>query len=145
MINISNCPDTGLTRKIEFRDLHKLESVKQVILRCWFAYFKPNGERVTKQPLKQYCDLVASDSYCDPQTGRVWSDQESADYKAAIKAIEDWNNTPEQDRGPEPDAPAAVPVTEFEFFMNLTKFPVVMDQMEKDYISARDQEGKLNK
>jgi hypothetical protein len=134
MIQISNCPDTGLKRFVEHKDFQKLESVKQVILRCHFKYLKADNTEPKNQTLKPYCDLVASDSYCNPD-GSLWSAEESAlynkyladksayDYQLEIYntkldefndlfavyevAYENWSQLPAEERGQQPLAPVA--------------------------------------
>lgn len=145
MINISNCPDTGLKRKITAKDFYKFESVQQVILRCHISHYNQQDEKVENARVKSYYkDLVASDLWCDATTGALWTPEQVAEYKAALQAIEDWNNSTDPEKGPQPPAPEVTPITEYEYFISLTTVPIIMEQMELSYISTRDQEGKFN-
>lgn len=79
MIAISNCPTTGLQRKVTY-DFYWFVQARQIIIRCTITYFK-DGDPVTDVRLKPYVrDLVASDSYVDPQTGFVLTEADILAY-----------------------------------------------------------------
>lgn len=67
MIQISNCPITGLARKLEY-DFLILKKIKQIIIACTVYYIDSEGEIVNKNGLTPYKrDLVASDSKVNEQ------------------------------------------------------------------------------
>lgn len=67
MITISNCPITGLTRKLEY-DFLIMKQVKQIIIACTVYYIDVAGEIIDKNGLTPYKrDLVASDSKVNMQ------------------------------------------------------------------------------
>lgn len=81
MIQISNDPISGLTRKVEY-DFYWFRSTKQIIIDCMVYYYK-DGEKINDIRLKPYNrKLVASDSLVNPQTGEVLTDEQ----------IIEWNN-----------------------------------------------------
>lgn len=89
MIAISNCPTTGLQRKVVY-DFFWFTQARQIIIKCTVTYYK-NGEVVTDSRLKPYVrDLVASDSLVDPLTGAVLTDEQIADYHSNVAAWDDY-------------------------------------------------------
>lgn len=71
MIQISNCPVTGLVRKLEY-DFLILKTVRQIIIDCTVHYFNNQGVIVNSNGLKSYKrPLVASDSLINSQTGEL--------------------------------------------------------------------------
>jgi hypothetical protein len=122
MIQISNCPDTGLVRKVVKKDLYKLETCRQVILRCLITHFK-DGVAVENGRIHSYSkDLVASDSLVNPSTGVLLTPEQLSD-------IENLGFTP---------------IQEYSFFHNLTLMPVVMNDLENSIILSRDAQGKFD-
>lgn len=101
MIKISNCPITGLRRRIYKKNFQWLEDPKQIRIECFIRHFKVIGldgegkeilEPVENARIKSYMKpLVASDSLVDPtDNGRVLTDQEIADYYQRLKDIENY-------------------------------------------------------
>jgi hypothetical protein len=122
MIAISNCPDSGLARKVIKKDLYILESARQVVLKCHVGYFDENGELIKRKGIQNYTvDLVASDSPVNPNTGQVLTPQQLAN----------------------PDL-GFTPITEFEFFAALKSSPVKVNDVENAYIAQRDLDGRFN-
>jgi len=71
MIQISNCPVTGLIRKLEY-DFLILKTVKQIIIDCTIHYFDNDGIMINSNRLSSYKKLlVASDSLVNSQTGEL--------------------------------------------------------------------------
>lgn len=86
MISISNCPISGLERKVEY-DFYWYTNARQIIVRCTVHYYK-DGQPVTGlSRIKSYVrDLVASDSKVNPQDGTILTDQEVTAYENALSA-----------------------------------------------------------
>lgn len=65
MIQISNCPISGLTRKVEYNFLwYKLQ--RQIIIECFVSFFDAQGNKIENERIKTYKrNLVASDSLVD--------------------------------------------------------------------------------
>lgn len=81
MISISNCPITGLQRKVEY-DFFWYKKSRQIIIKCYVDYYKDGivaTENVTR--LKPYVrNLVASDSLVNSATGTVLTQQQINQY-----------------------------------------------------------------
>lgn len=86
MITISNCPITGLERKVEY-DFYWLTRVKQIIVKCAVYYYK-DGEKVEGLTrLKPYIrDLIASNSLVNPMNGVVLTPEEISTWNAGRQA-----------------------------------------------------------
>jgi len=71
MIQISNCPVTGLTRKLEY-DFLIYKTNRQIIIDCTVHYINSQGNIININGLKSYKrPLVASDSKVNSQTGML--------------------------------------------------------------------------
>jgi hypothetical protein len=128
MVNISNCPQSGLARKVT-KDLQKLESAKQVILECRVFYFNAQGKKINTRGIHEYVHKLTAHNgiYVNPfsvgaDAGKKWTLEQTAAYDAAMKAIADhaaavtyrnnqialhtaWENADPQVRGNEPVIP----------------------------------------
>lgn len=116
MIQISDCPDTGLERFITAKNTLFYETVKQVILECHISHYK-NGDLVENSRIKSYQrDLVATDDTpVDPMTGMQRAD---------------WSNP--------------TSISEYQFFKNLKSVAIIQENMELQIIQLRDYQGKFN-
>lgn len=121
MVNISNCPKTGLKRKVINRDLLVKNLTRQVILECLIGYFDANDVEIsgTASGINRYTrNLVASNDKVNPQTG------------VALTQSQIDNNDPW--------------VYEFDFFIAMKNVPIKINDYEVAEILASDQEGKFN-
>lgn len=67
MIIISNCPVTGLSRKLEY-DFLILKQVKQIIIECTIRYYNADGNEIVTNGITSFKrSLVASDSKVNAQ------------------------------------------------------------------------------
>lgn len=83
MINISNCPISGLERKVEY-DFYWLKRAKQIIVKCVVYYYKDGVQVEGVTRLKPYIrDLVASNSLVNPVNGQVLTPEEISVYNTA--------------------------------------------------------------
>jgi hypothetical protein len=166
MINISNCPDTGLKRKVTSRDFLLFENARQIILDCHISHYKVvNGVDVlvNNARTKNYSrKLVASNSWVDANTGRVWTDLEVSTYKQTLKDIEEYPAKVIKfnadlaiwiaggEVGPAPISPIlpATPVApkeEYDFFtLVIGSQPVMFFQLLDSIIVSRDLQGKFD-
>jgi hypothetical protein len=88
MISISNCPVTGLERKVEY-DFHWFTRSRQIIVKCTVDYYKDGVPVTGLQRIKPYTrDLVASDSLVNPQTGEILSPAQIEDYRVNKTALD---------------------------------------------------------
>lgn len=120
MVNISNCPKTGLKRKVIDRSLIIDPPVRQVILKCVIGYFDTNNVEIVAPGISRYYkNLVASTDKVNPTTG--------------VKL------TPEELENEDPW------IEEYDFFDYVRKnVPVVVYTMEQNEITASDLEGKFD-
>lgn len=116
MIKISDCPITGLERKIVKKNILIYETTEQVLLECIISHFK-DGELIDNSRIKSYVvTLVASNNtFVDKTTGEEVADSE---------------------------APNAI--GQFDFFVELQKVPVVQLDLIKQHITKADLRGKFN-
>lgn len=121
MINISNCPVSGLERKITAVDMFNQESTKTITLRCFISYFK-DGAPVEKKGINSYqVDLVAAtDKPVNKNTGAP----------AGEDTPEVWAN---------PDV-----VSEYDYFKGMENISVNQSQLKAAVIEARDLQGRFN-
>lgn len=95
MVDISNCPKSGLARKVE-KNLQKLETVKQVILECKVHCFNAQGEQIRTRSIIEFTHKLTAHNgiYVNPFTvanpGKKWTKEESDIYDAQIKLIADY-------------------------------------------------------
>jgi hypothetical protein len=116
MINISDCPITGLQRKVTAKDLLIYETDKQVVLRCFISHYKENV-LVENSRIKSYSkDLVATDLI--PVHNQTGEKLESFDDPNAIG--------------------------QYSFFKHLTTVPVAIEALELKYIGDNDLEGNFD-
>lgn len=119
MVNISNCPVTGLKRKVVNRDLIIRNLSRQVILECLVGYFDTNDLEIVANGISRYTrNLVASTDKVNPQTGVTLTEQQLT------------NNDPW--------------VYEFDFFIAMKDVAIKINQYEVNEILASDLEGKFN-
>lgn len=65
MIQISNCPITGLTRKVR-RNFLWYEIDRQIIIECFVSFYDSQGNKIENERIKTYKrNLVASNSLVD--------------------------------------------------------------------------------
>ncbi len=122
MIAISNCPITGLERKIVSKNTLFFETTKQLVLDCTISHFK-EGVLIENQRITTYqVQLVAdNNSFVDKNTGDFIYDTEE------LKASE------------HPDA-----IGQFDFFVALQYVPVVQNDLVELHISRADILGRFN-
>lgn len=126
MIDISNCPDTGLKRKLDYEFIWARRSL-QVIVRCYISHYNNSDILIENARIHSYTrDLIASDSLVHPLTGVLLTDPE-------LLLVE--NN---QWIGP-------TPITEYEFYtLVLGVTPIVLSTIIEATIALRDSQGKFN-
>jgi hypothetical protein len=121
MINISNCPITGLKREVDY-NFFWYKSTEQIIIECTVTHYK-NNEVVENAAIKTYKrNLVASDNLVDPQTGHIFTQEEL-------------------DASP----PPTETMKEYDFYAYVLGVqPLVLPELIEQIILARDQEGKFD-
>lgn len=86
MISISNCPVSGLERRVEY-DFHWYTSARQIVVRCTVHYYKDGVPVTGLSRLKSYTrDLVASDSRVSPVDGTIYTTEQVDSYYADLAA-----------------------------------------------------------
>lgn len=121
MVNISNCPHTGMKRKVIDRKLLIDPMVRQVVLTCIVGYFDANDVELSGSApgVNRYTKpLVASTDKVNPSTGVTLTEEELA------------NNNPW--------------VYEIDFFLALKNMPIKINELEVSEIQTSDIEGKFN-
>jgi hypothetical protein len=128
MITISNCPITGLERKIVSKNTLFFETTKQLVLDCTISHFK-GGVVIENQRIKTYgVQLVADNSsYVNKNTGEFITDEFNELTGETIKASE------------KPDA-----IGQFDFFASLQFVPVIQNDLVELHISRADELGRFN-
>jgi hypothetical protein len=119
MVNISNCPISGLERKITHKDLFIYENRECVILDCYISHFK-DGERIELAAIKSYIkQLNANNSVIvNKQTG--------------VSATEE-------------DIANDMTCGQYDFFKYIVEnVPVVINTMILSYIDSNDIKGSFN-
>lgn len=87
MIQISDCPITGLQRKLTY-DFYWLQSVRQIIIRCYVSHFDENELIENARIVSYYRDLVASDNLVNPNTGEFEDGENSIfEYEFYVNVI----------------------------------------------------------
>ncbi len=136
MIQISNCPDTGLERFITEKDTLFYESTKQVILTCHISHYK-DSVILENERIKSYKrHLVATED--TPVNKFTGVQVESFNITESSIDIVDGENVTIT-AVPNPDV-----ISEYNFFKNLKSIPVVQEDMERSIIQLRDSQGKFN-
>jgi hypothetical protein len=116
MINISDCPITGLQRKVTRKDLFVSETDKEVILYCYISHFK-EGVLVENSRITSYQKVLRATELIPVhnQTG------------AKLENFDD------------PNA-----IGQYSFFKHLTTVPVAIEALELKYIGDNDLEGNFD-
>lgn len=127
MIDISNCPISGLKRKVISKKLIWDEAVRQVIIDCRIGYFKQDNTQITdSERYKPYNKpLVASDSLVNPLTGVLLTTQQVLDYKNNINI-------------------GFTPIQEYDFYAVMSNIPIVLSTTIIGIIQIRDSQGKFD-
>lgn len=122
MINISNCPVTGLKRKVIDKSLIIESPSRQVILKCIVGYFDANDVEINipGRGINRWTkNLVASTDKVNPQTG------------VPLTPLQITNGDPW--------------IEEYDFFNYIrNNVAIVVNTMETNEILTSDQEGKFN-
>jgi len=174
MITISNCPITDLQRKLTY-DFYWLQSQRKIVIMCTIEHYDVNNNKVNNARIVSYQRaLTASDSLVILPTGRLLTTQETTQFVAAKKLIDNYNNllaiynqnmitynillTEYNSNEPpignppiEPAAPvqpAALPfnaIEEYDFYVYvLGVTEIILPQLIENIILARDLEGKFD-
>ncbi len=120
MITISNCPVTGLERKVDY-DFHWLKTQKQVIISCVVSHYK-DGEKVqAKSVIDLHVDLLADNgTKVDSATGQT------------VQA------------GPDGIYPEGY-IGEYDYYATVVgTMPIVLPNLIQSVIQMRDQQGRFN-
>ena len=126
MINISNCPITGLKRKVTKKRLNWYEDTRQVIIKCFISHYDSNDNLIENSRIKSYTrELTASDSLVNPNTGVLLTNQQLEDYKNNVNL-------------------GFTPIEEYDFYEMMSNAPIVIKQMLENIIMLRDSEDKFN-
>lgn len=89
LINISNCPITGLNRKLDYQFLW-FKNNQKIIIRCWVYHYK-DGNFIENAAIKTFIrELVASDSLVNSTNGVLLTEQEISDYNEAVAAEQEY-------------------------------------------------------
>lgn len=92
MISISNCPITGLQRKVEY-DFFWYKKSRQIIIKCYVDYYKDGitvTENVTRlQPYVR--NLIASDSLVNSATGVLMTQEQIDQYTTDTATLNVYN------------------------------------------------------
>jgi hypothetical protein len=90
LIEISNCPISGLQRKIDY-DFTWSRRRKSIIIDCRVYFFK-DGKKTAKEGINYYNKpLVASDSLVNPTTGDILNQNQINFYYDALRAKAEYN------------------------------------------------------
>lgn len=142
MINISNCPLTGLQRKLTY-DFYWLSSAKQIVINCTVQHFN-EGEKIETAGIRKFQkSLTASDTLVDKRDGHFLSKEEIDNDKKSqepFTSFDENNNmimvTPDYD---------SIAITEYDFYVTVIgKTPIILPQLIESIIAQRDTEGKFN-
>ncbi len=120
MIQISNCPITGLERKVTHCDLLNKESINKIILTCYITHYK-DGNPVNTEGIRSYDrELIAStDTPYNTITGERLADVPAS---WAIQGV----------------------VSEYAYFKGMENISIKQSDLKASVIAARDLEGKFN-
>jgi hypothetical protein len=116
MINISDCPITGLKRQITHKDLFVSETDKEVVLYCYISHFK-DGVLVENSRITSYQKVLRATEQI-PVNKKTGEKVESFDDPNAIG--------------------------QYSFFKYLTTLPVAIENLELKYIGDNDLEGNFD-
>ena len=109
MISISNCPISGLQRKVDYEFFWYKRS-RQIIIQCYVDYYKDGvvaTANITRlKPYKR--PLVASDTLVNSQTGVIMTQQEIDNYYQATALLNAYNSELEMYNNALPAYTAAV-------------------------------------
>lgn len=119
MITISNCPITGLKRKLTY-DFYWLQSQSKIVIMCYIHHYNDEDVLISNARIVSYQKaLTASDSLVDPMTGHIYTPEELLT---------------------EPES-----ISEYEFYVSvLGVTPLILPSLIESIIQARDLEGKFN-
>lgn len=173
-INISNCPTTGLTRKITSYDFLWFQELEQIIVDCKISYYNISGSIVsslTNNPNSGRKKLIASDTLVDPtnngsflteeqiQHNKTYNQQvtnysssyalyETAHVQWLLLDPEEWQGPgpfPSEPQPPTPVAPLIPSMKEYDFYvLVIGANPINLPLMIQSIISVRDSQGKFN-
>lgn len=123
MINISDCPDTGLKRKLDYNFLW-YKRTRQIIIECFVEHFKSDSTTpVDNKRIQSYSrNLVASNSLVNPTNGTILTEEQLADISSL----------------------GYTPIEEYDFYKVLAEVPLVLRTKIEELIAYRDAEGKFN-
>jgi hypothetical protein len=122
-ISISNCPITGLNRKVTNYDFLWSTKDKKIVIRCMVSHFNEADELIENSRILSYVrDLVASDSKVNPETGALLTIEELQDEIIAYEAI-----------------------SEYDYYVSVVgSSAIILPQLLQGIIQLRDSEGKFN-
>lgn len=166
-INISDCPETGLKRKITNYNLLIYQEYNQIILDCTIKHYKNNGNLIENNRIKSYTrKLVASDSLVRNTDGYVLTKEEIDIYNQTLSDIEtfdsrhaawvinhqNWLTIPEGPLKPAepiepilPETPNYSLMKEYDFYRFILGInPVLVFNLCEQIIQIRDAEGKFD-
>lgn len=174
MITISNCPITGLKRKLTY-DFYWLQSQRKIIIMCSIEHYDNNNNKVNNARIVNYQRaLTASDSLVKLPTGELLTEEETTEFLAAKKLIDNYNvaltiynqnmitynallteyNSHEPRIGNPPSEPiapvqpAALPfdaIEEYDFYVSvLGVTELILPNLIHQIILARDLQGKFD-
>lgn len=164
MINISNCPITGLKRKITHKNFFWFESTKQIIIECYISHYDNNNVLVENSRIKSYKrSLVASDSYVNVTNGEVLTQQQLNDREETLYLINNFNTIHSQwqvahdnwlsianNSLPEPIEPVLPEqpfniMQEYDYYVTvLGVTPLILPNLINQIIQLRDSQGKFD-
>lgn len=120
MINISNCPVTGLQRKAEY-DFKWFRSTKQIIISCVISHYKDEEKVISKGVVDFVKELVATnDTMVNPANGQIVIADESGNYPEGL-------------------------IGEYDYYSYVVgTMSIILPQMIEQIILLRDSQGKFN-
>lgn len=125
MITISNCPITGLKRKLTY-DFYWLSSQNKIVIQCYVNYYDESDNIIETAGIKSFqrC-LTASDSLVDKTNGHIYTDLELSEMSDEEKE----QNT----------------MHEYDFYVYVLGItPLILPQLISQIILQRDSENKFD-
>jgi hypothetical protein len=90
LIEITDCPASGLQRKVDY-DFTWSRRRKSIVIDCRIFFFK-NGEKVAREGINYYDKpLIASDSLINPANGELLNQTQINNYFNALRAKAEYN------------------------------------------------------
>lgn len=128
MIAITNCPVTGLKRKVVGKVFTWDDITRQIIIKCFIKHYNQQDEIVENARINSYTrNLLASDSLVKPQNGVLLSESELEAYRE------------------DPTSLGYTPLEEYDYWVGVVgSQPIVLPNVLEQIILLRDQEGKFN-